>query len=152
MSSKLELSFTSATSDDLERLIALRLEAMRPSLEHLGRFNPERARQRFVNEFQPECTVLVFTNNDLVGCYALIPKDSALYLGHFYVQPQYQGQGIGRVMMERIITLAETDKKDMSLIVLNESPAHRFYESYGFIVTSSDEVETHMMRKHVANR
>ncbi|HEY1049927.1 MAG TPA: hypothetical protein VGE39_09240 [Prosthecobacter sp.] len=40
------ITYSSVTIDDFEELAALRIAAMRPSLEHLGRFDPARARER----------------------------------------------------------------------------------------------------------
>lgn len=140
------LRFAPATGDDYERLVDIRLITMRPSLEALGRFDPVRARKRFAGEFQPECTTLVFDEDKLIGCYAIIPKQDQLYLGHFYLLPDYQGQGIGKILLERAIDVADKAQKDIVLIVLNQSPAQAFYAKFGFTVANSDEVETIMMR------
>lgn len=140
------LRFSPATGDDFERLAHLRVITMRPSLEALGRFSPERARARFEGEFQPECTTLVFDEDKLIGCYAIIPKENQLYLGHFYLLPEYQSRGIGTLLLERAINVADRAQKDMVLIVLNQSPAQAFYAKFGFQVASSDEIETVMIR------
>lgn len=138
------IKFAHATADDLERLVELRLIAMRPSLEAIGRFNPDRARQRFVNEFEPEHTRLIFENDKLVGCFALLPRKDHLYLGHFYLHPDMQGKGIGKLVMKDILGAATALKRPIKLITLNESPAIGFYEALGFSVTASDDVETTM--------
>jgi len=151
MNSLANLQFTPATASDFERLVDIRLISMRPSLEALGRFNPERARARFAGEFAPEHTTLVFDQDRLIGCYALIPKQDQLYLGHFYLLPEHQGQGFGRYMLLRAIDIADNATKDMVLIVLNQSPAQAFYVKYGFVVVSSDEVETLMLRKYLCS-
>ena len=120
---------------------------MKPSLEHMGRFDPLRARKRFVNEYQPEHSTLTLSSGKLVGCYAIIPKYNVLYLAHFYVLPEFQGQGIGRLMLEEVLAKADAQQIDLSLTVLNESPAQRFYHRYGFETISADEIDTHMLRK-----
>jgi hypothetical protein len=42
--------------DEKEALAELRIAAMRPSLEAVGRFDPDRARSRFLNNFCREAT------------------------------------------------------------------------------------------------
>jgi len=42
-----------AKDADAELLAQIRVEAMRPSLEAVSRFDPERARNRFLSSFQP---------------------------------------------------------------------------------------------------
>ena len=41
---------------DLDDLVAIRIEAMRESLERVGRFDPVRARERFVSGFEARDT------------------------------------------------------------------------------------------------
>src|SRR5262245_26909572 len=50
------LEFTPAAAADAEALVALRIAAMRESLERIGRFDPQRARDRFLSTFAPEQT------------------------------------------------------------------------------------------------
>jgi hypothetical protein len=47
-SEALALSLTPAHAEDFEALLALRVTAMRESLERIGRFDPGRARARFL--------------------------------------------------------------------------------------------------------
>ena len=47
------------TEADFEALLAIRIEAMRDSLERLGRFDPERARARLRSTFRPEHTWII---------------------------------------------------------------------------------------------
>ena len=50
------IAFCQAHADDADALVALRIEAMRESLERAGRFDAARARQRFLSGFSPEHT------------------------------------------------------------------------------------------------
>ena len=45
------VAFEAAVGDDAEALVAIRIAAMRESLERLGRFDPQRARDRFLAGF-----------------------------------------------------------------------------------------------------
>ncbi len=47
------IALTTAKPEDFEALAALRIEAMRESLERIGRFDPARARERFNPASQP---------------------------------------------------------------------------------------------------
>ena len=46
------LTFVAASLADGEALASLRVAAMRESLERIGRFDPQRARQRFLATFE----------------------------------------------------------------------------------------------------
>ena len=47
----MSLAFAAVQAEDFEALLALRMAAMRPSLEAMGRFDPARARERFAGQF-----------------------------------------------------------------------------------------------------
>jgi len=50
------IRYEAATADDAEDLVAIRIAAMRESLERLGRFDLQRARDRFLAGFEPALT------------------------------------------------------------------------------------------------
>lgn len=141
-----EIKFARASANDLERLVALRIETMRPSLEALGRFNPQRARQRFIDEFEPEHTRLVLEGDKLIGCFALMPRDKHLYLGHFYIAQSHQHKGIGQMIMADIIGAADALNQPIKLIALDRSPSVAFYQKLGFQAQSNDGIEVQMER------
>lgn len=135
----------SAEIADLEALIQLRLVAMRPSLEKAGRFNPTRARQRFIDEFSSEHTILLFDQELLVGCFALIPRENDLYLAHLYLRPEYQGQGIGGDILNELKARATDLQQDIVLTALSNSDAERFYARNGFTVDERGDIDVEMV-------
>lgn len=138
------LSRRPATLADLDALVELRVVAMQPSLEKLGRFNPARARQRLVDEYSPEHTTILVDNDQLIGCYALIPQDDFLYLAHLYLLPTYQGRGLGKMIVRELQAKANKMCKIICLTALNNSDAERFYGGLGFKVVERGEVDIRM--------
>ena len=59
-------------------MLAIRVEALRPSLERLGRFDPVRARERFAAGFAPEYMRHIALDGVRVGFITLRPDDGAL--------------------------------------------------------------------------
>jgi ribosomal protein S18 acetylase RimI-like enzyme len=51
------------------------------------------------------------------------------------VLPAYRGQGIGGVLMERLVQAAHGKYSAIILSVRNNNPAKRFYQHIGFVVT-----------------
>ena len=74
---------------DFEDLLALRIAAMRESLERLGRFDPERAQPARAT-FRPEYTRAIELEGKRVGFYALRPDGDGLRLDHLYLHPSSQ--------------------------------------------------------------
>jgi DNA topoisomerase IB len=61
------LTLTSADSEDFEALLALRIEAMRESLERIGRFDLARVRERFQSGYSVEHTRHIKVEGKRVG-------------------------------------------------------------------------------------
>ncbi len=92
---------------------------MRPSLERIGRFDPERARARFRDTFRPKHTRLILDLAErLTGCVAFGPYDGALLLEHFYLVPEAQGRGVGSAVLRCLMSEADASAKAIRLDVL----------------------------------
>ena len=136
-----------AGPEDLEALVALRIAAMRPSLERVGRFDPARARQRFIDGFRPDHTRRVEVDGTLAGCVAMgRAADGDLWLEHFYLFPEHQGRGLGEAVMRRLMDEADASGAPVRLSVLVESPANRFYPGFGFVETHREGVDIYYRR------
>ncbi|MEO4000434.1 GNAT family N-acetyltransferase [Mesorhizobium sp. CAU 1732] len=124
------------------RLADIRVEAMRPSLEAAGRFDPDRARQRFLDSFRAEDTSLICLGDSVAGFYVVRRKSDHLYLDHLYVIAAFQGLGIGRRVVDDLKIEAEMHALPIRLMALNGSPSNDFYQSLGFRVVSADDLDT----------
>jgi GNAT superfamily N-acetyltransferase len=139
-------TFSHAVDEDFDRLFALRLLVMREHLERVGRFDPARALARFRGSFRAAHTRLIAVDGAFAGCIALHPEAHGMLLEHFYLRPEYQGQGLGSRVLHFL--LAETDAAGLpvSLSVLKGSPAARVYERHGFGRTGEDEWDIYYRR------
>ena len=70
MKSEFEFEFAPATEADFPALLALRIVVKRDSLERIGRFDLERAAQRFRSTFRPDDTRLIRVGDATAGCVA----------------------------------------------------------------------------------
>lgn len=131
-----------ATTDEAERLAALRIDAMRPSLEAAGRFDPQRARTRFLDTFVPTETHVLRVDGRIAGFYVLRSREDHLYLDHLYLAPDFQGQGAGRKIVEIVKQEARAAGLPIRLMALNVSDANRFYQSCGFEAVGQDTLDT----------
>jgi GNAT superfamily N-acetyltransferase len=132
---------------DFESLLALRIRAMRPSLEALGRFDPERARERLASTFASEHMHHIVRGNERLGLLTLRPTASALWMDHLYIDPAYQGQGIGAWAMDVACALADQRRLPLHLLVLKQSPAIRFYANNGLQTLREGEWDIELRRE-----
>lgn len=140
------IHFQPATADDFETLLQLRLITMRPSLEKLGRFDPDRARQRFQAAFQPHHLRHIVVEGVRVGCVALKPGDNHWQVDQFYLYPDWQGKGIGSTVLQQLIAEASDAGKPMKVEVLKGSEANHFYQRHGFVLTHEEEWDNYYER------
>ncbi|KIQ33771.1 GNAT family N-acetyltransferase [Pseudomonas viridiflava] len=136
-----------AQPDDFEALVSLRIDAMRESLEHLGRFDPERARERFRQGFSVQHTRHIEADGRRVGFVVLKPLGDEWLLDHFYIRPGAQGQGIGSTVLRQILSEADTCGKAVRVGALKGSDSNRFYIRHGFRLVESGEFDQYYLRQ-----
>ncbi|GLW49491.1 hypothetical protein Stsp02_51520 [Streptomyces sp. NBRC 14336] len=75
--------------------------------------------------------------------------DSGLWLEHFCLSPdlQGQGQGLGSAVLRTLPKRADADDVPVRLNVLRGSPAQRLYERHGFTVEDQDPIDAFMLRR-----
>lgn len=129
--------------DDVEAIAELRAVVLRDDLERLGRYDPDRVRQRLRDAYVPAYTSIIEVDGRFAGSVALRPGEDGRWLEHFYLAPQLQGRGIGAQVLTRVLAGRETTR----LIVLRGSRAQRLYERYGFVVEQDAPIDVVMLRE-----
>ncbi|OEZ64905.1 hypothetical protein JAB5_57940 [Janthinobacterium sp. HH103] len=140
------LTFVPASSADGEALASLRVAAMRDSLERIGRYDPQRARQRFLSTYDPACTWQLRHGGALAGFYVLRPQADYLLLDHLYLAPECQRQGMGAAVLARVFAEADAARKSVRVGALRGSEANRFYMRHGFVPDGEEEFDLYYRR------
>jgi GNAT superfamily N-acetyltransferase len=141
------VTFSPASAEDADSLAALRIEAMRESLERVGRFDPSRARERFLAGFSPGHTRHVLLDDERVGFFVLRPHERAgLLLDHLYVHPTHQGKGIGAGVLAQVFKEADAAGAAVRVGALRQSDSNRFYVRHGFELVEQGEFDNYYVR------
>ena len=119
---------------------------MRESLEHLGRFDPQRARERFLARFEPDLTRHIVIDGARVGFVVVRPQEDGLLLDHLYIVPPAQGRGIGAAVVAHVLGEADALGLPVRVGALRESAANAFYVRHGFVLTCVQEWDNHYER------
>ncbi|KAF0814216.1 hypothetical protein IGB42_01113 [Andreprevotia sp. IGB-42] len=158
------VQYSTVNGQDFEALLALRIAAMRASLEQVGRFDPERARQRFAESFDTAASFSIDIDGQWVGFYTLRPVyaepasdqtvtdepvGDALGLDHLYLHPDHSGRGVGSMVMARLIAISRQLNLPIRLGALRGSAANRFYQRHGF--TQCGESEWDILYERMLN-
>lgn len=142
----MNIRFESALENDFDLLVELRIEAMRESLEAIGRFNRARSVERFRYSFDLANTKKIYLESGFVGFYAMTQNEDYLYLDHLYIDPGHQSLGIGSAVMELLIGISVRKNLPIRLGALKGSRSNEFYGRFGFVVTSEDEWDVYYER------
>lgn len=140
-----------STVADARWMAELRAVVMRHDLERLGRFDPQRVRERFLTAFEPAHTVVIVVDGRDVGLIAVRPEPDSLWIEHFYLDPSQQGQGVGAAVLRQ--QMAEHgDHRPFRLNVLQGSAARRLYERHAFVFESEDDVDVFLVAPPLSGR
>ncbi|CAN5921527.1 GNAT family N-acetyltransferase [soil metagenome] len=138
------ITFEPAVAEDFEALLALRIEAMRESLENIGRFDPMRARERFAAGFSPTHTRHILRADERVGFVVVKPQGEALLLlDHLYIRPQAQGCGIGASVVAQVLAGAAGAGCAVRVGALRGSRSNAFYGRAGFSLVEQAEFDNY---------
>ncbi|MDC7697681.1 GNAT family N-acetyltransferase [Vogesella indigofera] len=130
-------------ADDFEALLALRIAAMQPSLSAIGRFDPQRARDRLAASFAPQHSRWIVLHGERIGWYALHTAADHLYLHHLYLAPTHSGHGIGSALLRQLQQQAAAQGLPIRLGALKHSAANLFYQRHGFVLLQADDWDNH---------
>lgn len=140
------LQLTPAQDADALALADLRVAAMRESLLRVGRFDPQRARQRLLDGFVAAHTWHVGWAGERVGCVVLRREADHLRLAHLYIHPQHQGRGVGAAVLAWVFAEAEAAGLPVRVGALRESDSNRFYARHGFVLVAQAEFDNEYLR------
>lgn len=119
---------------------------MRESLERIGRFDPQRARDRLLATFSPACTELILWHGRRVGFQVVRRSAEGLCLEHLYLLPDHQGRGIGTAALRRILSDADREGLAVRVTALKGSDANAFYLRHGFALAAESAFDNHHVR------
>ena len=80
--------------------------------------------------------------NKIVGCARIFwDKGYIAYLADVMVQPEYQGQGIGKKLVEFCISYVQSQLKEgwsIKVVIVSAKGKEPFYEKFGFQVRPNE--------------
>lgn len=122
------------SAQDLEYAYDLFKRTMKPIVEELeGAWDEDKQRTHFEEgSTHPAMRMLTFQGK-AIGCFQVKENDHNLMLRRFYIEPDMQGKGIGRKVINMALMQAHFTKKPLDLDVLeNNTPAIKAYLKTGF--------------------
>lgn len=144
---ELEITYINTIFEDADTLVEIRISAMKESLERIGRFDPLKARERFISSFEAENTKYIALNGTKIGFVVVKFKENEISLDHLYIKPEHQSKGIGSVVLQTIFSEANLKSLPVTVGALRESASNRFYQRHGFIKSGESEWDIYYVRQ-----
>ena len=133
-----------AAADDIADIYALVKQASRQN--HLIARSMQEVEKR-LNDFY-----VYEVDESIIGCTCLIPYDTKVAeLASVYIQPYYQGKGIGKKLAQYTITQAQQLGFE-KIIALSTQASEFFTEHLGFVKTTSDQLPPSRREAYEANK
>ena len=126
--------------------LGLRLRAMRPSLERLGRYDEPRIRDDLARSFDPAPMHHIVVDGRRVGFVSLKTLSHAMRLDHLYIDPAEQEHGYGHEVLAWVCEQADRAQLPVELCALKGSDAVRFYLRHGFALTGEGDWDYDFVR------
>ena len=142
----MNITYKATTTADADALVEIRILAMRESLERIGRFDAQRARDRFLASFDPSLCRYIVADGTTVGFIAVRPMPDHVLLDHLYVLPEHQGKGIGASVLKDVVTEANSKSMPIKVGALRGSDSNRFYQRSGFVKVDEGEWDIYYVR------
>ncbi|WMW21749.1 GNAT family N-acetyltransferase [Methanolobus mangrovi] len=91
--------------------------------------------------------ICVVKDDSVIGMSRVVGDDSFIFfIADVIVLPEYQNQGIGTALMERVMSYLKENVQDYSYITLMSAKGREaFYEKFGFFKRPTDEFGYGMM-------
>jgi len=141
------ITFRDTVQSDSETLVGIRIAAMRESLERVGRFDPQRARERFLEAFDPSLCRFIEVDGVPAGFIVVRPREDHWLLDHLYILPEHQGKGLGAAVLLDLFKDADAHHMPIRLGALRGSDSNRFYQRHGFTQTNEAEWDIYYVRQ-----
>ena len=134
-----ELRLRGGTDADETWLFELFRETMQPYIAAAWGWEELLQREGFTTSLPAREFQILLREGVPVGSFHLTPENDALTLNMILVEPRWQRQGFGLVMMQTIQEQARQGQLPLQLRVQKTNPAVKFHERCGFATIAGDE-------------
>ena len=141
---KISIGFRNAKKADVEFLLLLRKKSMNKHLKAAGIIMDNTGHLERVNEFFKDSHIILH-NRKPIGLLKLGLMTKSLHIRQFQILPEYQGKGIGTLVLNVVKKRALQLCLPITLNVLLNNPARALYLRHGFQIKNKNHLEYQML-------
>ncbi|EAY24192.1 GNAT family N-acetyltransferase [Microscilla marina] len=137
------LTYLPATPQDIEYLLWLRQQTMTHYLELAGIPTDQQTHLSRIR-YQLENAYIICWQGTKAGLLKYTQDETQIEVIQIQIAPEYQGKGIGKTVLENVLSKARENKLKVVLSVLKHNPALRLYQRVGFEIIRHDDVSYYL--------
>ena len=118
---------------------SLTRSTMHEYVEAMWASEEEREHYYEINTFRQYGTRIIQYGGVDVGRITTTQKEDKILLDELHILPEYQGNGIGKQVLQSLLEDAAFENLTVELSVLRSNPAKSLYERLGFRIFKEDE-------------
>jgi ribosomal protein S18 acetylase RimI-like enzyme len=139
------ISYRQADEHDFDLTLKIKSYSLRQYVEQIWGWDENVQLEYHRKQFNPKQIKIILDNNKEVGLVDVEETLDTFFIANVLIEPIYQGQGIGRKVIEDIIMEAIKEKKKIELQVFKiNTRAKKLYEKLDFIVTGETDLHYQM--------
>lgn len=127
-----QLELRRANDQDQEFAFRVKKAALGPYIESKWGWDEERQHFLQREEWLSRKIFVISKNQIAIGTVSIDTKDDHIYLGDFYLLPEFQNQGIGTLILENVFREADEKQLPVRLQYLKWNPVGELYKRNGF--------------------
>ena len=141
----MNIEFQRSHPEDLSFAWNLYESLMKSMTEKLLPWDRDKQRATIQQALEGGNMQLIVFDSERAGWMETQEDSERIYLAHIYIRPELQRQGIGTYALNALIKRAGAARKSLTLSVMKNNPARRFYEKRGFKVSGDERFKYHMV-------
>lgn len=135
-----------ATEDDFDFLFSLHRDSMRVYVEPIWGWHEDWQEEYFRKKFDARDRKIIVIDGRDAGVLVVEERLDEIHIGLIEILPEFQGRGIGTMILTHLTQEATTRQTLLCLHVLKTNqPAKRFYERLGFRIIEEEMYRLRMV-------
>ncbi|BCL69934.1 N-acetyltransferase [Vibrio nigripulchritudo] len=137
----MEIKLNQVVESEFEAVLSVVKEGLFSHVDAVFGWDDQFQRELLSNDYEPHWFYWVYRGSQRVGMLCFKPYDNAYHVHLLIVIPEFQGQGVGKCIMDHVHHLAKHELRDnvtLSSFMRNEK-AVKFYKQLGYEIKEADE-------------
>jgi orotate phosphoribosyltransferase len=145
------IRYRDATEKDFDFLYSLHVATMKEYVKKVWGWDEAYQESLFRRNFVPANIQIIMGNAGEIGMLSVQEREEDIFLRTIEIHPNFQRNGIGTAIINRLILESVPKNKPVFLQVLKVNPARKLYENLGFSII--EETKTHYkMRTSISTK